>query len=68
MPAFDEFERQLALELDFGTELGHMTVIADAVLPHYAEHVAVPRPLPHLSTSRVLTMESMRSKVESGRP
>ena len=57
LPAFSEFESQLALELDYRQELRNLSSIHDAVMPRYADRVAVPRAHPAMCTERVLTME-----------
>ena len=42
LPAFSEFEAQLALELDYRQELRNLDAIFGAVMPRYADRVAVP--------------------------
>ena len=59
LPTFAEFESQLALELDFGKELENLTAIRDAVMPRYADRVAVPAAHRALCSPRVLTMERL---------
>lgn len=57
LPAFEEFEKQLALELDYRAELANLTAIFDAIMPTFADRVTVPRAHSTLSTGRVLTLE-----------
>lgn len=57
LPAFAEFESQLALELDYGQELRNLDRIADAVMPRYADRVVVPFAHHALCSKRVLTMQ-----------
>ena len=57
LPAFSEFEAQLALELDYALELKNLDSIRESVLPKYADRVAVPFAHHRLCSKRVLTMQ-----------
>lgn len=66
LPAFGEFESQVALELDYRQELTNLTSIHGAVMPKYADRVVIPHAHRSLCTDRVLTMEYLAGpKLES---
>ena len=59
LPAFSEFESQLALELDYRKELANLRALHEAVMPRYGNRVAIPVALPALCSERVLTMQHL---------
>jgi aarF domain-containing kinase len=57
LPAFSEFEAQLALELDYRQELRNLDAIFGAVMPRYADRVAVPVIAPDCARLRLIASD-----------
>ncbi|GBG29761.1 Atypical kinase COQ8B, mitochondrial [Hondaea fermentalgiana] len=56
-PPMEEIERQFETEFDYLGEASNLTEVHDKIMPVFGSRVAIPKPYPEYSTSRVLVME-----------